>query len=82
MIDESTFYNFIEKAFKLTFEERNNLYFQIKDQIDKLGSDEAARNILTIFVELLKNRGESVEVKAIEKTEGKIAGGLFRRVPS
>lgn len=82
MIEETAFYNALEKAFKLSFDERNIIYFQIKEQIDKYPSDEATRNILTLILDLLKSRSEAVEIKAIERTEGKIAGGVFRRVKS
>ena len=81
MIEQTAFYEALDKAFKLTFEERNSIYFQIKDQIDNNDSADASRKILDLVINLLKSRSELVEIKAIEKAEGKIPGGVFRRVP-
>lgn len=70
------------KVVKLDFEERNLLYFKIKDTIEANESHDAAKKILTEFLELLKGYNEEGEIEAVEakiNPEPVLKKAVFRR---
>jgi hypothetical protein len=86
-IDKYTFEQYIDKAFELPLDQKNAIYFNICDiifgidnEIDKDKREAIALQMIHLLDEFLAVRKEELEFKAAEKSEGKIPGGVFRRV--
>ena len=86
-MDEFKLQDTLNKVLALSFEERNILYFKIKDLVEKLTPDESSRAILSLFLDLLTTSKEKIsnslsEYSDDDSGENKMKGGLFRRVSS
>lgn len=86
-MDEIKLQETLNKVMTLSFEERNVMYFKIKDLVEKLTPDESSRAILSLFLDLMTTFKEKISNGLSEYSndgtaEGKMKGGLFRRVPS
>ncbi len=85
-MDEFKLQDTLNKVLTLSFEERNVMYFKIKDIIEKSTPDESARTILSLFLDLLTTSKEKIAASLSDYSNGdtgtNIKGGLFRRVPS
>jgi len=82
-ISESTYFNWLNSAFRSDPEKRNHLYFSILDQIKQSNPQDAARNIVL----LIDQEMEEIKSNLAEKTLGGQLGnsskpnkGSFRRV--
>jgi hypothetical protein len=86
-LDKDTFERYIDKAFEVSTEERNNIYHKILSIIDigsvSAANGPAATEITLLFVKMLQERKDDLEYKAAEKSEGNLAPGtkgVFRRI--
>jgi hypothetical protein len=81
-IDKDSFERYVDKAFTLTVDERNQLYHRIYDSIvdADLTPKLVAAEILVMVDHLLAVRKNEVEYKAAEKSEGREPGAVFRRI--
>jgi hypothetical protein len=72
-ISESMFFSWLDSSFRQDAEKRNQLYFSILEQIKQNNPQDAAKNILLIIDQEMK------DVKAIlaEKTIGGSSNALF-----
>lgn len=79
----------LNKILALSFEERNVMYFKLKDIIEKTTPDESARTILSVILDLLNECKAKIENEVLTNNVEKLDSnaevkefkGSFRRVP-
>jgi len=82
-ISESTFFNWVNAAFRPDTEKRNHLYFSILDQIKQNNPQDAARNIILLIDQEMEEIKSNLAEKTLDGPLGsssKVKPGSFRRV--
>lgn len=88
-MDDFRLHDVLNKALALSFEERNVMYFKLKDIIEKTTPDESARTILSVILDLLNECKAKIENEVLTNNVEKLDSnaevkefkGSFRRVP-